>query len=546
MNLKDSEIANAFRNRPFQKKGALFAQKHKNVLIADQPGLGKTIQSIAAVIGSGCSGSVLVVAPKTATYVTWPAELARWLKDVAPEDEWVILGGKMSKLERNRAMQRILKWDIKFGPGSGKRQWIILSPNYLRFHVKVDSNNNYVYDQQGFKIIEPVREAIPALLAIDWAAIIVDEAHQTLAGATSEVKRQSKQRVGLGLLQVMDGGLRIALSGTPFRGKHENLWGILNWLEPKQYTSYWNWCRKHFYVYADPMFGSQTIGELKSEKLLAQEVSRLMIRRTKGEVAKDLPPKFYGGTPLFKDGPIAVWLDMEKEQRNAYEDMVKAAMVELEGGTLMANGILAEMIRLKQFANSYGYLDDSGTFMPKLPSNKFDWLLDYLKDRGIDGKGKGASKVIVASQFTKHIDLFAMQLKSKHGIPTFSLTGKTSEEDRIKFQREFQRGTRDSGEPAPDVFLLNTRAGGVSLTLDAADDVVIIDSTFNPEDQEQVEDRAHRLSRMHNVTIWNLASSNSIDESILKHCYKMDTSIKKILDGERGVDFAKMLLKDAI
>ena len=95
--------------------------------------------------------------------------------------------------------------------------------------------------------------------------------------------------------------------------------------------------------------------------------------------------------------------------------------------------------------------------------------------------------------------------------------------------------------------MLNTKAGGTSLTLDAADDVIIIDSTFNHDDQEQVEDRAHRLSRMdHNVTVWNLASTNSIDESIARHTFKMDSSIKSILDGPRGVDFARQLLKDAI
>ena len=546
VSLKDSEIAKAFGNRPFQKKGALFAQRNKNVLIADQPGLGKTIQSIAAVIGSGVTGSVLVVAPKTATYVTWPAELSRWLEDVAPEDDWVILGGKMNKLQRIKEVQRILKWDIQNGPGCGKRQWIILSPNYLRFKIKTDSLGNFVYDQRGMKIVEPVREAIPALLAIDWAAVIVDEAHQTLAGATGNVKDQSYQRVGLGLLSVIDGGLRLALSGTPFRGKHENLWGILNWLEPQQYTSYWAWCNKHFYTYSDPIFNSRVVGDLKSEKKLAQEVSKLMIRRTKEEVAKDLPPKLYGGAPLFHDGPIAVWLEMQGAQRKAYEDMVRQAMVELESGTLMANGILAEMIRLKQFANSYGDIGKDDVFYPTLPSNKFEWLLEFLKDRGIDGNGPGDSKVIVASQFTKHIDLFAVTLRDKYKIDSFCLTGKTNETDRVKFQREFQRGTLDSGEISPDLFLLNTRAGGVSLTLDAADDVVILDSTFIPEDQEQVEDRAHRLSRMHNVTIWNLASSNSIDESILRHTFKMDTSIKKILDGERGVEFAKLLLKDAL
>lgn len=546
----DTELGKALRHREFQRHGIEFITDKKTVLIADEPGLGKSVQSLSAVVQEGITGSILVVAPKTACYVTWPHELERWLGEVAPYDEWIVFGGHMTKLERIRALKRILLWDL--GKGRiGPRQWVIVSPNYLRFKVKTDVRDNYVYDDDGNKIIRPIREAQPAFLAIDWSAIIVDEAHQTLSGATGNIKKQSAQRQGLGLLEVKDNGLRIALSGTPFRGKHENLWGILNWLKPKDYTAYYSWLDRHFRMYVDPMTNARVVGELINEKKLAKELEPIMLRRTKSEVAPELPRKLYGGSPLKlsggKLGPIAVWLEMYGQQRKAYEQMVQQAMAELEGGTLMANGVLAEMIRLKQFANSYGFIGGEDEFFPCFPSNKFDWLVDFLADRGIDGKGPGESKVIVASQFTKHIDLFATRLENKLKIPVFSLTGRTNEKQRIQLQRDFQRGTLESGEPCPDVFLLNTKAGGVSLTLDAADDVVIIDSTFNAEDQEQVEDRAHRLSRLdHKVQVWNLASTNSIDESILKNTWKMDGSIKKILDGERGVDFARKLLSEAI
>lgn len=547
----DSKLGQALSHREFQREGIEFAVKHRNILIADEPGLGKTLQAMGSVIESGCTGSVLVVAPKSAAYVTWPHELASWLHEIAPYDEWIVIGGNMSKLERIRAQKRVLRWDL--GKGRiGPRQWVIVSPNYLRFKVKIDWRGNYVRDENGDKIIVPIREAMPSLLAIDWAAIIVDECHQTLSGATGNVKNQSAQRQGLGILSVKDDGMRIAISGTPFRGKHENLWGTLNWLNPKEYKSYWSWVDKHFYVYIDPMTNQRMVGDLRSDKGLSNELKDKMIRRTKQEVAKELPRKRYGGTPLVldksgKEGPIAVWLDMFGQQKKAYEAMVQAAMVELEGGTLMANGVLAEMIRMKQFANSYGFMGGQDEFFPCFPSNKFDWIVGFLKERGIDGNGPGESKVIISSQFTKHVDLFSDRLKNKYNIPCFTLTGRTSDKERIRLQRDFQRGTLDSGEPCPDVFFINTRAGGVSLTLDAADDVILIDSTFNPEDQEQVEDRAHRLSRLdHNVTIWNLCSTNSIDESIARHCYKMDTSIKKILDGERGIDFARLLFKDAM
>lgn len=535
--MSSNEISKAFQHRPFQRVGALFALKHRNVLIADDPGLGKTLQSIAASVGlakvqGDCNESILVVAPKTAVYVTWPAELKRWLPD---GDVVRSIGGELKPHQRRQVLLEAMNHQ-------GGRQWILVSPNYLRFNVKTDEDGNYIYSH-GKKIITPVREALTEFLDIEWSAVIVDEAHETLAGATGNIKHQSAQRRGLGLLKIKDGGLRIALSGTPSRGKPENLWGILNWLEPKTYTSYWKWVKKHFHLYSD-IYSDHHIGELKSEAALAQELSHLMIRRTKGEVAKELPPKMYGGTPLWSSakgdkGPVAVWLNMSGKQRRAYEDIARAAMTELEGGTLMANGILAEMIRLKQFANSFGYIDDSETFRPSLPSNKFDWLLEFLRERGIDN-GPPATKVVVASQFTKHVNLFANELDRTHGIRSFVLTGATSARERIRIQREFQN---DCGV---GVFLLNTRAGGISLTLDAADEMVLIDSTFNPDDQIQVEDRIHRISRQHNVTIWNLCSANTIDESIAKHCYKMETSIHKVLDGERGIAFAKLLIGDSL
>lgn len=535
-----SGLSKALHSRPFQMQGAVFAMQNKQVLIADEPGLGKTVQSIAAVIGSKITGSVLVVAPKTAMYVTWPAELRRWLSDIAPNDVVRIIGGKMTRRERMNVLHDVLEWHGKHTgaavaePGTTPvRQWVLVSPNYLRFNFKLDGHGNMTYNSDGTKVILPVREALPGLLAVEWSAVIVDEAHQTLAGATGNIKRQSAQSRGLRLLTVADGGLRIALSGTPFRGKHENLWGVLNWLRPDLYRSYWGWVKKHFDVFTDFALGIEVVGQLKSEQALAQEAKQLMIRRTKSKVTPELPAKTYGGTPLpgvtESDAPVAVWLPMSPEQRKAYEQMKATAMADLDGGVLLANSLLAEMVRLKQFANSCGYLDDSGVFQPRLPSNKFDWLLEFLMERGIDGKGPGESKVVVASQFTKHINLFAEALRDK-GIGCYTLTGLTSEQDRIDMQAAFQ----GSG-PNYDVFLLNTIAGGVSLTLDAADDIVLIDSTFNSDDQVQVEDRCHRISRMHHVTVWNLASQDTIDESILRETYKTGLSLKRILDGPGGL-----------
>jgi SNF2 family DNA or RNA helicase len=80
----ESPLGIALSHRSFQRDGVDFTTKHKNVLIADEPGLGKSLQAISSVIQSGTTGSVLIVAPKTAVFVTWPHELETWFNDVAP------------------------------------------------------------------------------------------------------------------------------------------------------------------------------------------------------------------------------------------------------------------------------------------------------------------------------------------------------------------------------------------------------------------------------------------------------------------------------
>ena len=95
------------------------------------------------------------------------------------------------------------------------------------------------------------------------------------------------------------------------------------------------------------------------------------------------------------------------------------------------------------------------------------------------------------------------------------------------------------------VLLLTTTAGGVSLTLDAADDLVVLDETWSPDDQTQVEDRIHRLSRIHQVTIWKAFSIGTIEESIYRGNMLTEASIRAIMDGQRGVDFKKMFLGQA-
>lgn len=518
-------IWDAISSRPFQSVGAAFAARNRSCLIADQPGLGKTIQSIAAVLESGISGPILVVAPKQAARLTWPQELKRWVGD----DPVYTIGSNLTPHERAATVKEI--GSLTKRP---ERIWVITSPNYLRVKIKVDNAGNYVKPKEVYAS----GEGLVGLLAIEWSAIIVDESHQTLAGATGNKKKQSAQRLGLGELRTKHEGLRIALSGTPFRGKEEYLWGQLNFLRPDLYTAYWNWINKYFDSWRD-RYG-MNIGRMVDAEGMYQEAKSVMIRRTKAEVAKDLPPKMYGGWPLnpkIPGSPVAVWLPMVKQQAQAYASMHKEAAVLLDGGSLMANGLLAEMTRLKQFAGSYGMMSD-GEFFPTLPSNKFDWIQEFLDERGIDkDAGEDQPKIVIASQFSKLINIIYSGL-AKEGISAYKFTGATSDRDRESIKQDWQENPASKTR----VLLLTTTAGGVSLTLDAASELVICDETWNFSDQEQLEDRLHRLSRMHQVMIWNLRSLGTIEESIAKNNLGKENSIRDIIDGERGVEFVRSVM----
>lgn len=516
-------LISAMESKRWQIPGATFIASQRRVLLADKPGLGKTIQTLAAVAELDVQGPILVVAPRTAVNVTWPDEIKQWL---GKNEHIVVINSAMKPEDRKTALRHVQNL-------TNKRVWVLIGPNYLRIRADLDDYGNYLRDANGKKIIRTVNEGLAELFDIEWQAVIVDESHQTLAGATGNKKKQSAQRVGLGALKIAPDALQIAISGTPFRGKTENIWGTLNWLDPKKYSSYWKWIRRHYGVMqTTSQFGSGILkgDRVINEKRFFKELEPVMVRRTKQEVQKDLPPKVYGGTQLDSsdpDSPVAVWLPMSRQQKKQYDQIVREAVLRLTSNDeINVNGTLAEMTRFKQLANACLGSDVT----PSMPSNKIDWIIDFVKDRQEAGV-----KVIVASQFTGFLELLSKQLH-KEKVGHYVFTGKTNDSDRAFIKTEFQKEGTDS------VILLNTKSGGVSLTLDMADDVVICDQTWIPDDQEQVEDRAHRVSRNHNVTVWYLASLGTIDEAVALTNARREDAIFSILEGQRGVTYVKSIL----
>ena len=195
--------------------------------------------------------------------------------------------------------------------------------------------------------------------------------------------------------------------------------------------------------------------------------------------------------------------------------------------------MLAERTRLLQLSTSGGDWDDvAENFVPTLPSPKFDWIIEKLAELGIPDEDN-ENRIILSSHRTALLKLFSSELR-KLGINNFLLTGETSDKERQRITADFQ-----SENPSARVFLLNAKAGGVALTLDMADDLVLIDQSTIPDEDEQVEDRAHRTSRMHQLTIHILCMLDTIEEEVAWVAAARESTQKYILDGSRGVSYAR-------
>ena len=499
-----ANLANAMANRTYQQVGAKFIEQQRRVLIADEPGLGKTLEAIAGLIESDCwRGLILVCAPLTSLRPVWETELKRFAPDAH------ITVGVPAHHDTVWERQEIVAQHIE------------------HFIENVEQPHVLIINPEMVRRSDP---QFPILMELEWQAIIMDESHLYLSGIKSAKENQTKTGKALMGLKLASDGVKIALSGTPMRGKTRNLWGTLHWLRPNEYTSFWRWADRYL-IMTSNRYSSHVVGEIHPWRKDAfyQSLDGIMLRRTKAEVVKELPPK----------QRIEIFCDMTDRQEQMYRQMetkASAELIDMEDEELTAIGVLAVMTRLKQFADCAWRNVESpkpvALFRPDT-SGKCGVIEEMLVERGIAGNKDErieGNKIVIASQFTQVIDSLGEWLDAIK-VDHMKITGSVSEQQRVAITAAFQ------SQGGPRVLLMNTRAGGVSITLDAyCDEVIIIDETWTPDDQEQLEDRIHRVSRIHQVTVYYLRAKDSIDEYIAAKTLSKDTIQKEVLDGRRGVD----------
>lgn len=530
-------LAKAMRTRRYQRVGARYIAETNAVLLADDPGLGKTLQCLAGVIESEVIGPYLIIAPKTSAVSVWQREIERWLPKryeavVMPEYRY----------QRDRVLERVRY---------SKTTWVIVHPEMVRAtrwfrcaecrkwsqqtaRQQVLLRCGHHKDTKTKRVMEYV---YPQLFDIEWGVIVADESHESLIVRSG---MPTQRRLGLDSLQLRSDGIRIAMSGTPFESKPPQLWGTLNWLDPITYSSQYRWIDTFWsrggYTGYEP-------GDFKAgrEQLLWDSLSGIALRRTKAEVAQDLPAKIEVGTPLNPanpKSPVGVWLEMTGKQERAYRQMERASIAVLDSGRLEAITAIAELTRLKQLASCYGAVDGD-TYYPVLPSNKFDWLVEHLEEWGYPRRP--VSKVVVVSFYTGILDVFSKGLeryyRTKPGKPLCaSITGRTPQRDRHHI---IDRFNRSDGE---QVLFLNVKAGGTAITIDTADRMVFVSETRIPDQQKQAEDRIHRVSNPRTCLYYYLRSLDTVDVGTAIDNQPRIADTHRLLDARRGVEYVRRIL----
>ncbi len=278
-------------------------------------------------------------------------------------------------------------------------------------------------------------------------------------------------------LRLLNSKVRIGLSGTPMENDIEELWNVLDMLNPGMLSSKIKFKKR----YANGKNGDEL------HKLLTP----FLLRRTKAEVLKELPKKI----------EETLYCDFGVEQRILYDSIREALKNEMSKSSVFNNAIVLKgLLLLRETCCHPQLLPESVNINNTIESCKFETLKYKVRELYNNGH-----KVLVFSQFTKMLKIIQEWLVEEK-FSQFYLDGKTK--NRQDIIDDFERAKCG-------IFLISLKAGGVGLNLACAQDVIIYDPWWNPFVERQAEDRAFRLGQEKNVTVYKMIVANSIEEKIL-------------------------------
>ena len=404
-------------------------------LLADEMGLGKTLQTIAVLSVLASPSRPALVVVPTSLLNNWRLEIERF----APDLGVIVIHG--SNRDALHAM--------------------------VGHHVIVTSYGILMNDRALF-------------MKKEYSIMVLDEA-SAIRNPDTEVAR---------CVFRISAQYKLALTGTPLENHLRDLWSIFQFLQPGYLGD-----RKLF----QQTYESNQSASAPALQSLKIRVMPFLLRRTKDEVAKDLPAKIESDE----------WCDLSPEQAKLYqsvweEGMAKVESLSLENESAGRMSLLTLLLRLRQICC------DSALVAPELAqswsieqrSRKMERLFEIWR-----GTIESGRKMLVFSQFAQQLKLIQQECLIR-GVDTLMLDGSTRNRHEIvdKFQSD--------GGPA--VFLISLKAGGYGLNLTQASTVVHFDPWWNPAAERQASDRAHRIGQTQTVNVYRLLTRGTVEERVKK------------------------------
>ena len=400
--------------------------------LADDMGLGKTVQALGVLIDRAKMGPTLIVAP-TSVGSNWVREAERFAPTLTP------------KLYREHNRDDLIR-------DAGKGELIITSYQLLQRDVARFSSRS-------------------------WGTLVLDESQYIKNFAT-----KTNQSV-----RSIEADWCLAISGTPLENHLGELWSLMRIISPGLLGS-WERFRKRFAE------GIERGKDPERMNALSRMVRPFILRRTKSEVLKELPPRT----------EVVLNVELTPAERKKYDAARLAALADLtapkDGDNEQKKRIrvLTWLMRLRQLACHVRLVDDKW----KKSSAKLDQFLEVIAELRENGH-----RALVFSQFVQHLSLVRAALDDAE-IPYQYLDGSTPAAKRQEAVDAFQRGEGD-------LFLISLKAGGTGLNLTSADYVLHLDPWWNPAVEDQATDRAHRIGQTRPVTVYRLVTRDTIEEQIL-------------------------------
>ncbi|XP_076265787.1 chromodomain-helicase-DNA-binding protein Mi-2 homolog isoform X2 [Rhynchophorus ferrugineus] len=473
-----------------------------DTILADEMGLGKTIQTITFLYSlfkeGHCKGPFLVSVPLS-TIINWEREFETW----APDFYCITYVGDKD----SRAVIRENELSFEEGAIARSGRASKIRAGSIKFNVLLTSYELISIDSA-------------CLASIDWAVLVVDEAHRLKSNQSKFFKFLSSYSIQYKLL----------LTGTPLQNNLEELFHLLNFLNPQKFN--------------DLQVFQNEFADISKEdqvKKLHEMLGPHMLRRLKADVLKNMPSK----------SEFIVRVELSPMQKKYYKYILTRNFEALnpKGGGQSVS-LLNIVMDLKKCCN-HPYLFPAAAEEAPLGSHgQYDIqhltkssgklvllskMLRKLKEQG--------HRVLIFSQMTKMLDILEDFLDGegyKYERIDGAITGNQRQEAIDRF----------NAPGAPQfVFLLSTRAGGLGINLATADTVIIYDSDWNPHNDIQAFSRAHRIGQANKVMIYRFVTRNSVEErvtQVAKRKMMLTHLVVRPGMGGKGANFTKQELDDIL